>query len=108
MELFQVLHKNIPQKKKIFALFQKHQQKKDISKFLLQMIKNVKKETKNIRMINSFCIEIYDFMYHYIIFDKIKVEKKILRLIEELALPINYVGQKKWIETLKKLIKIKL
>ena len=107
MELLQVLHKNIPQKKKVFALFRKQQQQ-DISKFLLQMIKNVRKETKDIRMINSFCIELYDILYYYIMFDKISISKKILRLLEELALPISYVGEHKRAETLKKICKLKL
>ena len=107
MELFQVLHKNIPQKKKIFALVYKHQQQ-DISKFLLQMIKQVKKETHDIRMINLFCIELYDMLYYHIMFDKIKVIKKILRLLEKLALPVHYHGPQKWNESLKKICKIKV
>jgi len=107
MELFQVLHKNIPQKKKVFALF-RTQQQQDISKFLLQMIRNVRKETKDIGMINSFCIELYDILYYYIMFDKIRVMKRILRLLEELALPIRYVGQQKWNDALKKICKMKL
>ncbi|EKD25365.1 MAG: hypothetical protein ACD_80C00079G0008 [uncultured bacterium (gcode 4)] len=106
MELLQILHKNIPQKNKVFALFRKQEQK-DISNFLVQMIKNVKKETKDIRMINAFCIELYDIMYHYIMFDKIRVAKKILRLLEELALPIRYMGRDKRNEALKKICKIK-
>jgi len=94
MEILQVLHQSIPQKKVIFALFQKkHQQ--DISKQLLHMIKKVKKGTKDIRIINSFCIEFYDLLYYYIMFDKIKVMKKMLRLFEYLALPIDCVGEGK-------------
>jgi hypothetical protein len=108
MELFQVLHKNIPQKNKVFALFNKQQQQKDISKFLLQSIKNMKKEIKDIRMINSFCIEIHDMLYYFIMFRKIKVAKKILRPLETLALPIHYHGAQKWNEALKKICKIKL
>ena len=107
MELFQVLHKNNPQKKKVFALFRKQQQQ-DISKFLLQMIRNVKKETKDIRMINSFCIELYDILYYYIMFDKIRVVKKVLRLLENLALPISYIREDARIESLKKITKVKL
>lgn len=107
MELFQVLHKNIPQKKKIFALFRKQDQH-DISRFILQMIRNVKKETKDIRMINSFCIELYDILYYYIMFDKVRVAKKILRILEELALPISYTGKHQQEELLKKIIRIKL
>jgi len=59
-------------------------------------------------MINSFCIELYDILYYYIMFNKIKVTKKFIRLLEELALPMHCIGQKKWDETLKKVIKLKL
>ena len=107
MELFQVLHKNMPQKKKVFA-FSHKKNPQDISKFLLQMIKNVKKETKDIRMINIFCIQIYDILYHDIMFGKIIIQKKLLRILEELALPINYVGEEKMKETVKKLKGIKI
>lgn len=59
-------------------------------------------------MTNSFCIEFYDMLYYYVMFDKIRVTKKILRLLEELALPIGYIGENKRKELLKKLTKIKL
>lgn len=107
MELLQVLHKNIPQRKKVFALFHKRH-KQDISKFLLHMIKNIKKENKNIKMMNAFCIEIYDTLHYYIMFDKVKINKKMLRLLEELALPMNYIGEEQRKETLKKIVKIKI
>ena len=107
MELFQVLHKNIPQKKKVFALFRK-KEPQDISKFLLHMIKNVKKETHDVRIINSFCIELYDILYYYIMFDKLRVAKKVLRVFENLALPMSYISKNKRNESLKKIGKIKL
>jgi len=72
------------------------------------MIKGVKNSTKDIRLMNSFCIELYDMLYYYIMFDKIIVAKKILRLLEELALPIKYIGERQRAEILKKLIKVKL
>lgn len=89
MELFQLLHKDIPKKNEIFALFHKHQSKQDISKFLIQTIKYIKKSTKDIRMIHLFCVELYDILYYYIMFDKITVAKNIFRLFEYLAMPIN-------------------
>ncbi len=107
MELLHVLHKKIPQKKKVFSLFQTQEQQ-DISKFLLQTIKSVKKETKDIRMVNLFCIEMYDILNYYIMFDKVKVVKKLLRVFEELAVPISYIGEHKRSESLKKITKIKL
>ncbi|MEI6775060.1 MAG: hypothetical protein WCL18_10225 [bacterium] len=108
MELFQVLHKNIPQKNKVFALFSNQQQQQDISKFLLQTIKSMKKEIKDIKMINAFCIELHDILYYSIMFHKIKVAKNILRLLEILALPIRYHGTQKCDEALKKICKIKI
>jgi hypothetical protein len=107
MDLFQVLHKNIPQKNKVFALFDTKEQQ-DISKLLLKMIKHVKKETQDSGMINSFCIELHDILYYSLISHKIKVAKKILRLLEKLALPIHYIGEHKRNEILKKICKIKI
>ena len=107
MKISQVLHKNIPQKKKIFMLIEKEQQQ-DISKFLLQTIKSVKKDIKDIRMINLFCIEIHDMLHHSIISRKIRIAKKILRLFEWLALPISYMGEQKRGEILKKICKVKI
>lgn len=107
MELFQILHKNIPQKNKIFALFHT-QERQDISKLLLQMIKHVKKETQDIKMVNSFCSELHDMLYYSLISRKIRIAKKILRLLENLALPISYMGEQKWNEILKKICKIKI
>lgn len=108
MELFQILHKSIPQKKIVFALFRTHQQKQDISKFLLQTIKQIKKSTQDIRTINSFCIELYDILYYYIMFDKITVAKNILRLFEYLAMPIDTIDWDLRIDSLKKIIKMKV
>ncbi|MCX6824926.1 MAG: hypothetical protein NTY80_01760 [candidate division SR1 bacterium] len=107
MELFQVLHKNIPQRNKVFALFRKQEQQ-DISKPLLYIIKKVKNNIKDSRMINSFCIEVHDLLYYYVAFNKIRVAKKILRLIEKLALPIRYLGYARRKEILKKTCKMKL
>jgi hypothetical protein len=107
MELFYILHKNIPQKKKIFALFSK-KKAQDISKFLLQTIKNTNKAIKDTRVLNLFFIEFYDTMYHYIIFRKVKVEKKVVRVLEKLALSSEQVGEKKRKETLKRARKIKV
>lgn len=107
MEIFQILQKNIPQKKNIFLLCHTHQPQ-DISKSLLQMIKKVKKETHDSKMLNLFCIELYDILYYYILFDRIKVTKKFLRLLEHLALPINCVGERQWNDVLKKTCKMKL
>lgn len=59
-------------------------------------------------IINQFFIELYDMLYHYIILDKIKIAKKVVRLLEELALPISYVGEEKRNETFKKIKKMKL
>ncbi len=107
MELLQVLHKNIPQRQKIFSLFHK-KEKQDISKFVLQMIKNAIKDIKDVKILNAFIIELYDMLYYYIIFDKIKIAKKIQRLVEGLALPLHYIGEEKRREIAKKIKNIKI
>jgi hypothetical protein len=107
MELLQVLDKNIPQRQKVFAYFQR-KSSKDISKFLLQLIKKVKKNNNNIKVLNQFFIELYDMLYHYIIFDEVKIAKKIVRILEKLALPIGYVGEEQRKENFKKIKKMKL
>ena len=81
MEILQVLHKKIPQRKKIVALFDKFK-KQDISKPILQIVKSIRRETKSIKVVNLFCIEFYDILHYYIMFDKIKIAKKVLRLLE--------------------------
>ncbi len=107
MELLQLLQKHIPQKKNIFAKFHK-KDTQDISKFLLHMIKKIKKETKDMKLLNVFFIELYDILYQEILFDRVVIPKKFLRLFEELALPMKYIGNQKWAETLKKLMRLKL
>jgi hypothetical protein len=107
MELFQVLNKNIPPKKKVFTHFQKRGEK-DLSKFLLQIIKKYIKEQKDIKVANAFFIELYDMIYQYIVLDKVKIVKKVVRMLEELALPIKYVGEEKWRENIKKIRKVKI
>lgn len=107
MELLQVLNKDIPQKKKVYARFQRKWDC-DLSKFLLQIIKNAKKESSDAVVLNAFFIELYDMIYQYLVFDEVKVMKKVVRLLEELALPIKHVGTEKWKGSLKKVRKIKL
>lgn len=107
MELFQVLHKNIPQRKRVFALCSKRNPQ-DISKFILQTIKNVRKDNKDAVILNSFFIELYDIIYYYVMFNKVKIVKKILRLLEELALPIKYIGEDERKAVFKKIRKVKL
>lgn len=72
------------------------------------MIKDMKKKCKDTELLNEFFIELYDSIYQDIVFDKIKIAKRVVRLLETLALPIEYVGKKKWYETLKRLGKVKL
>lgn len=107
MELLQVFNKHIPQKKKVFARFQKRWPQ-DLSKFLLQMIKNAKKWGDDTMLLNAFFIELYDMIYQYVIFDNVKIAKKIMRILEELALPIKYIGEERWKESLRRVRKVRL
>lgn len=68
----------------------------------------MKREGKDIRIANAFFIELYDMVYQYIVFDKVKIAKKVVRMLEELALPIRYIGEERWKENLRKVRKIKL
>jgi hypothetical protein len=47
-------------------------------------------------------------LYSPIVFDEIMVARKIIRILEELALPIKYIGQKRWCASFKKIMKVKL
>lgn len=107
MEILQVLHKKIPQRKKIVALFHKYK-KQDISKAILQIVKGIKKETKSVKIVNRFCIELYDILHYYIMFGKVKIARKVLRLLEWLALPMSYIWDDKRTEVLKKMCKMKI
>lgn len=107
MELLEILNKNIPQRQKICIRFEK-KVPGDLSHFLLQILKKTQKNATNIKTLNQFYIELYDMLYHYIVFDKIKITKKLVRLLEELALPINYTGERTWLESFKKIKKMKL
>lgn len=102
MELITVFNNAIPQKQKIYTMIQS-QESKDISKKFLFMIKNMIKTTKDIKMVNGFCIQLYDIMYYELMFNKIKIAKKILRIFEELALPIKYIGEHKFKENINKI-----
>lgn len=107
MELFEILNKDIPQRQKIYFRFQK-KSSGNLSKFLLQILKKTQKNFNNLEILNQFFIELYDILYQYIIFDKIKITKKLVRLLEELALPMNYIGKDKRKQSFKKIKKMKL
>ena len=79
----------------------------DISKYILQVAKKIIKDTEDKKILNCFFIELYDMLYYYIIFGKIKIAKKILRLFEGLALPINSIGDEKRKEIIKKIKKMR-
>ncbi len=89
-------------------MLQSHNQQQDMSKFILKTIKYIKKSTKNIRTINAFCIEFYDIIYYYLMIDKIKIMKKLLRLFEDLAIPMSNIGEEQRSLSLKKISKIKI
>ncbi|MEI6671795.1 MAG: hypothetical protein WCL02_00025 [bacterium] len=74
----------------------------------MQTIKNVRKDNKDAVILNSFFIELYDIIYYYVMFNKVKIVKKILRLLEELALPIKYIGEDERKAVFKKIRKVKL
>jgi hypothetical protein len=58
--------------------------------------------------VNAFCIELYDAIYYDILFGKIKINRSVVKVFETLALPIEYIGEQKWKDTLQKLIRMKI
>ncbi len=107
MELLYILQKNIPSKKEVFAKFRK-KDTQDLSKFFLQMIKKIKKWQNDIRIVNAFCIELYDAIYHDILFGNIKINRTIVRIFETLALPMEYIGEQKRKDALHILMRMKI
>ena len=59
-------------------------------------------------LLNAFFIELYDMIYQYVIFDNVKIAKKIMRILEELAIPMQYIGEQQRRSYLKKTKGIKI
>jgi hypothetical protein len=107
MDIYRILHYNIPDKKKIILLLKKKSESAS-ARFLIKIIKRVSEKTPNFSLLNAFCIELYDHLYHHLMFNKIKIQKKITRILEDLALPLPYAGEEKRKQNFRKLIKTKL
>lgn len=108
MELFRLLHnKKFPEKKIIFEYFHKNANQ-DVSRFLLQMIKGMRRELKETKTLNIFFMEFYDMTFHYVALRKVRIEKRVLRVFEILALPTSEFSEKRWKEVFKRVRKIRL
>ncbi len=106
MELIHILDKNIPKRKEIIACLKK-KPSYNISKLCMFIIKKTKKWCNDIRVLNAFFIELFDMLYYYVVCKDVSINKKLFKLLESLALPIEYVGEKQWKWYFKKLQKIK-
>jgi hypothetical protein len=60
-----------------------------LDRLLKKIIRKAIKEEKDVWKIQNFFSYIYEKIYHDVIFQKIPVEKKTIRLIEMLATPMH-------------------
>jgi len=107
MDLFCILQSTLPPRKKLLSYVQATWAK-DLSVFFLKLIKKTYKKNKDIMLLNLFFIELYDVLYEYIVFDKIYVTRNVLKILQELALPIEYIGSSRWLEGIRKVKKMKI
>ena len=92
--------------KNIDTLIQKQQYKK-ISNVLQNMIDIEIDQYKSIQEALFLFSNIYDKLYYYIIFNKLLLDKKIVRQLESLAMPLQSKTEEEWVELLRKIHKAK-
>jgi hypothetical protein len=69
--------------------------KYDTSYGLIRFICKHIRHPSDISGISCFFLRLYDELYHEIIFKKMKIQKKVLRIFESLAIPIEEQSEKK-------------
>jgi len=90
----------------IETLIQKKQYRK-ISDLLQDMIDIEIEKDQSLKETLGFFNKVYDKLYYYIIFDKIDLDKSIVKQLESLAMPIQSKTEEEWQELFKKLRKAK-
>ncbi|MFA7717437.1 MAG: hypothetical protein WC875_01875 [Candidatus Absconditabacterales bacterium] len=85
----------------IQTITQKHPHA-NLSEFLQDIIIQRLQKEKDIAKITSFFCEIYDKLYYDILFKNIKIEKRVIRLLESLAGPDYDRVEKQWKKLIKK------
>lgn len=90
----------------IDILLQKQQYRK-ISDLLQNMIDMEMEKQQNIKETIEFFNKLYDKLYYYIMFDKLDIDKPLIKQLESLAMPIQSRSEEERKELFKKLRKTK-
>lgn len=61
---------------------------KDLNKLVKQIISNSLKVEKNLKNIYTTFSSLYDNIYHDLLFKRINIDKKMVKILETLAMPI--------------------
>jgi hypothetical protein len=69
--------------------------KYDTSYGLMRFITKHIRRPSDISGVSVFFLKLYDELYHEIVFKKLKIQKKVLRIFESLAIPIEEQNEKK-------------
>lgn len=86
----------------IDTLLQRQQYRK-ISNILQDIIEIDIEKHKSIQETIDFFNKLYDKLYYYIIFNKLLLDKKIVRQLESLAMPFQSKTEKEWEELFEKM-----
>lgn len=81
------------------------QSNKDLSILMKDIMKSKIGNTKDMWEINKFFSELYDDLYYDIIFKKIKIDKRISRILESLAMPLDRKTDNEWKNIIDKILK---
>lgn len=84
---------HLKEKMRILHYFSLHQTK-NLSKLLIQFISKHIKHPPDILHRGPFFSKLYDEIYHELAFKQIAIQKKVWRILEFLALPIEHHSEK--------------
>lgn len=85
----------------------KNQQYTELSNLIQKIIHLEIEKQNDIDAMILFFSQIYDELYYYIIFNKIPLEKKLIRQLEALSMPIQSRNKKEWDDLFEKIRKNK-
>lgn len=92
--------------KDIDILIEKKQYRK-ISDLLQSVIDIEIQQHKSIQETVDFFNDVYDKLYYYIIFNKLDINKPLIKQLESLAMPIKSKSEEEWRELFEKIRKEK-
>jgi hypothetical protein len=81
--------------------------KYDTSYGLIRFINKHIRHPSDISGVNHFFLRLYDELYHEIVFKKLKIQKKVLRIFESLAIPIEEQSERKLVKLCRQIKKVR-